>query len=139
MSEKPWYHEGLRFQCHSGCGRCCTGEPGYVWVNPEEIRALAQLLRVDLAEFEAKYTRRVKGRWSLVEVYNGDCIFFENRTRRCKVYEARPRQCRTWPFWNSNLESPEAWRSVCRTCPGCGDGPLVSLPEIENQMALIRL
>eukprot|EP00961_Rhodomonas_salina_P046921 629705-Rhodomonas_salina.2 len=25
----------------------------------------------------------------------------------CSLYEARPKQCRTWPFWPENLASPE--------------------------------
>ena len=32
-----WYaEEGLAFEC-TGCGDCCTGAPGYVWVirDPE--------------------------------------------------------------------------------------------------------
>ena len=43
MSEKPWYHKGLRFRC-TGCGDCCTGEPGFVWVNSEEIQTLAEAI-----------------------------------------------------------------------------------------------
>ncbi|MCH7752933.1 MAG: YkgJ family cysteine cluster protein, partial [Planctomycetes bacterium] len=37
---QPWYQDGLRFKC-TGCGNCCTGSPGYVWVNQAEINALA--------------------------------------------------------------------------------------------------
>ena len=36
----PWYQQGLKFHC-LGCGDCCTGEPGYVWVTKAEIAALA--------------------------------------------------------------------------------------------------
>ena len=35
-----WYKDGLQFTC-SQCGDCCTGAPGFVWVNGDEIRALA--------------------------------------------------------------------------------------------------
>ena len=38
MPATPWYKDGLRFQC-TGCGDCCTGGPGYVWVNQAEIDA----------------------------------------------------------------------------------------------------
>ena len=37
---EPWFREGLKFAC-TGCGDCCTGEPGYVWVNKAEIEAMA--------------------------------------------------------------------------------------------------
>ena len=29
---EPWYRDGLRFAC-TRCGACCTGAPGYVWVD----------------------------------------------------------------------------------------------------------
>lgn len=136
--DQPWYHKGLRFEC-TGCGDCCTGAPGYVWVNQEEIRALAALVGVDLAEFESQYVRRVGNRRSLVEVADGDCVFFDSQRRRCTVYEARPRQCRTWPFWESNLETPRTWKDTCRACPGAGQGPLIPLETIAARVAVIRV
>jgi len=45
--EKPWYQDGLRFKC-TGCGQCCTGSPGYVWVSPEEAEAMAKHLKIPL-------------------------------------------------------------------------------------------
>ena len=39
---KPWYADGLRFAC-TQCGNCCTGEPGFVWVNDAEIAAIAEV------------------------------------------------------------------------------------------------
>ncbi len=74
----PWFHDGLKFTC-TGCGDCCTGEPGYVWVNKAEIAALAGALGVDVAEFERRYVRKVGIRKSLIEWGNGDCIFFHRR------------------------------------------------------------
>jgi len=138
MNDKPWYHEGVRFQC-TGCGRCCTGEPGYVYVTKAEIKALAAALGMEVAEFEAAFVRPVGRRKSLVEHANGDCVFYDSLSRRCRVYPLRPRQCRTWPFWASNLRSAEAWERTCRVCPGSGRGPLVSLAEIEAQMSVIRM
>jgi Fe-S-cluster containining protein len=137
-TDAPWYKDGLRFQC-TGCGDCCTGAPGYVWVNKEEIAALAATLGVDIAEFEARYVRRIGVRKSLNEFANGDCVFFDGQTRKCKVYAVRPRQCRTWPFWDSNIRTPEAWADTCRVCPGSGTGPLYQLESIEQQAAAIRI
>src|SRR6185503_5784997 len=95
--DEPWYKDGLKFRC-TGCGDCCTGAPGYVWVNKEEIAAIAALVGMEVDAFESKYVRMVGVRKSLVEFKNGDCVFFDNQSRKCQVYEARPRQCRTWPF-----------------------------------------
>jgi Fe-S-cluster containining protein len=100
---------------------------------------LAALTRLDLAEFESRYVRRVGNRRSLVEMPGGDCVFFDNAARRCSVYEARPRQCRTWPFWKSNVAAPHAWRETCLGCPGAGNGPLIPLEEIEARVSVIRV
>lgn len=138
MLPPPWYHEGLRFQC-TECGDCCTGDPGFVWVTNREIRALAEALGLDVAEFEAKYVRRVGSRKSLVERPSGDCILFDGKKRKCTVYEHRPRQCRTWPFWQSNVESPAAWRETCKSCPGSGKGRLYTIEEIQRQVGVIEI
>lgn len=138
MSGKSWYHEGLPFEC-LGCGRCCTGDPGYVWVNKEEIAVLAQALAMAPAEFEEAFVRSVGRRKSLVEMSNGDCVFFDGETRRCRVYEARPLQCRTWPFWQSNVQSSRAWQQACRMCPGSGQGPLVPEETVKRLVAVVRV
>jgi len=137
MSEKPWFQEGLRFKC-SECGDCCTGAPGYVWVNKAEIEQLAQQVGITVEQFERQYTRKVGIRRSLIEFPNGDCVFFDNKTRKCQVYHLRPRQCRTWPFWESNVRSKEAWQQTCQVCPGSGKGPLVSVEKILEQAALLK-
>ncbi len=136
MSE-PWYQEGLRFRC-TQCGHCCTGAPGYVWVNDEEIAALAEYLGERREEVEGLYTRPVGRRRSLREKANGDCVFYD-REKGCTVYPVRPRQCRTWPFWESNVRSPEAWRQTCESCPGAGHGDLISADEIAQRLRMIPL
>lgn len=135
---QPWYAEGLRFQC-SQCGDCCTGAAGFVWVNAEEIAQLAELLGQSPENFEKYYVRNVGVRKSLREFPNGDCVFFDTELRKCQVYSARPRQCRTWPFWDSNLKSEAAWEETCRVCPGSGRGRLYQLNEIEQQRSVIRI
>jgi uncharacterized protein len=138
MSDLPWYKDGLRFTC-SQCGDCCTGAPGHVWVNAGEIEALAATVGLDAEAFEDKYVRRVGMRKSLIEFPNGDCVFFDGKSRKCTVYGARPRQCRTWPFWNSNLKTPKDWAHTCSVCPGSGQGQLHDLEEIEAQRAVVRV
>jgi uncharacterized protein len=135
--EQPWFADGLRFKC-TGCGDCCTGGPGYVWVTQEEIDALAKRLELTSPEFERRFVRKVGVRRSLKELKNYDCVFLD-ANRRCTVYEDRPRQCRTWPFWDSNLKSPEAWQHACEVCPGSGKGKLYSLGEIQEQAGVVKL
>ncbi len=133
----PWYAQGLRFTC-TQCGDCCTGEPGYVWVDDAEAAALAKSRGEKLHEFLAVYTRLSRGRRTLREKANGDCVFWE-RGRGCTVYALRPKQCRTWPFWDSNLDSPESWAHAVAVCPGSGDGELVGAAEIARRAAVIRM
>jgi Fe-S-cluster containining protein len=136
MSEL-WYQDGLRFRC-TRCGNCCTGVPGYVWVEDEEIEALASHLGEPVHQVFGLYTRPVGHRRSLRERANGDCIFYD-RARGCTVYPARPRQCRTWPFWERNVASSETWQATCAECPGAGHGELIPVEEITRRVQAIRI
>jgi hypothetical protein len=127
--ESPWYAEGLRFGCQA-CGRCCGGAPGFVWVDEEEIVEISASLRLAAADFRRLYVRRLWRGMSLREKANYDCVLLDGNGR-CTAYDTRPLQCRTWPFWPSNLESPEAWDEASRRCPGMGSGPLYALEQIE--------
>ena len=138
MNDQPWYKKGLKFRC-IGCGRCCTGDPGYVWVSKSEIEALAAAIGVDVPTFEQEFIRRVGNRHSLVEFPNGDCVFFDNQARQCTVYLDRPKQCRTWPFWESNVSTSEDWSETCRACPGSGQGPSVPMEQIEAHLRVIKV
>ena len=135
-SRRPWYTDGLAFEC-TGCGGCCSGpNEGYVWVGPEEIRQAARFLNLPAAEFTRRYTRTVGGRVSLIEQSNADCVFLgppdSAGVRRCVIYSVRPVQCRTWPFWKANLTSPLAWNEAGGRCPGINRGALVPLERIED-------
>ena len=131
-ADQQWYCDGLKFEC-TQCGTCCTGAPGVVWVTDEELQDIADSLGKSIGEIRLTHTRIVRGKTSLREFANGDCTFFDGRTRGCQIYESRPAQCRTWPFWKSNLESSESWQETQEGCPGAGSGTLYSLEEIEDR------
>ncbi|MCE2982288.1 MAG: YkgJ family cysteine cluster protein [Parachlamydia sp.] len=134
-SEKPWYAEGLSFKC-TGCGACCTGSPGYVWVNEEEIEAIAAHLNLSVDEFSKKYLRQINGRFSLIEhPKTYDCVFLKEK--KCQIYPVRPTQCGTFPWWPPYLKSKESWNNLAAACEGiCPNAPVVSIDEIESQAAL---
>lgn len=134
----PWYQEGLRFRC-TQCGNCCTGGPGVVWVTDDEIKAIADCRGISIGEMKINHTRLHVGRVTLREFANGDCTFLDGETRRCTIYPVRPAQCRTWPFWNSNLESPQAWKDAQTVCPGMGNGDLVQLSIIQERASVIDI
>lgn len=116
-AKSPWYDkEGLRFSC-TGCGACCTGSPGYVWVTPEEIQQIAAHLNLELQEFVDLYVRQIGDQYSLKEVGpQFDCVFLKGKG--CSIYEVRPTQCRTFPFWPRLMKSREAWEEAAKMCEG---------------------
>lgn len=126
---KRWWKDGLHFSC-LGCGRCCGGEPGYVWLDTNEIFAIANFLEMDVADTLRSFARRVAGRISLRELENGDCVFLADG--RCRIYSVRPLQCRTYPFWPSVLQSPRSWCLEGQRCPGIGQGSFYPQETIER-------
>ncbi|MCE2883241.1 MAG: hypothetical protein LW636_12925 [Planctomycetaceae bacterium] len=59
--ERPWYADGLRFEC-TQCGNCCSGPPGAVWFDLDEAEAMARAVGVSLEVFLERYTRRIGAR-----------------------------------------------------------------------------
>jgi hypothetical protein len=128
---------GLRFTCTS-CGACCTGPEGYVNFTEAEGRAIADRLGISHDEFLSRYTHdTIEGR-SLTErrtEHGFDCVFLDREAipgkAICAIYEDRPRQCRTWPFWEINLRSPRHWEAASRGCPGMDTGELHSPAHVR--------
>lgn len=89
--------------CASCGGNCCTGESGNIFVSVTEITAIAKLLEMDESQFRREFLRKEAYRYSLKEKkVNGshDCVFFSRSQNGCTIYQARPLQCRTFPFWD---------------------------------------
>lgn len=120
-----WEESGVRFQCRE-CGACCGGQPGTVWVTPDERARIAAELVVSPAEFRQKYLFRTEGKCSLNECENYDCIFLERNSKRCRIYKVRPLQCRLFPFWPSMLKDKNIWNNYADSCPGMNNGKLYS-------------
>jgi Fe-S-cluster containining protein len=140
VSKEPFYAGGLRFSC-TRCSSCCRFEPGFVFLSEKDVFLLAAPFHLAYTEFVEIYCRWVpmdiaggkrRERLSLREKTNNDCIFWDGG---CSVYEHRPLQCRTFPFWPSNLLSPERWDAASAFCPGMGRGALHEMAEIEAALA----
>lgn len=115
--------EGFNFafdsrECSSCAGNCCIGESGYIWINKEEINRLSTHLNITLDELRIKYLRKVTYRYSLKETKlsenNYACMFFDLKKKQCSIYEARPNQCRTFPFWDYFKDNE---KEVFKECP----------------------
>ena len=120
------------------CGNCCTGPEGYVLFTEEEGRAIASRLKVPYEQFLSDFTKdTILGR-SLKErptPFGLDCTFLDRDKipgkAVCGIYQDRPAQCRTWPFWPSLVKSRRAWDAAKRTCPGIDSGRLVPPEQIR--------
>jgi Fe-S-cluster containining protein len=146
--KESWFAQGLRFEC-TGCGNCCTGGPGFIWISEVELGRLSSHLQQPLPQVQQQYCRKVGGRVSLKEKPPNqhreyDCVFLRSealalpddgsegihRRRQCQIYSVRPLQCRTWPFWSGLLAGPRAWEEAARRCPGMNRGRLYAYEEI---------
>jgi len=126
----PWFSEGVRFTCQSGCTRCCGGAPGDVFVTRAEVDAIAAHMKLSINEFEDSYVRHYSsGKMSLIENRNGDCVML-NTGKGCGIYDVRPQQCRDYPFWPEVMRSPFAWLREAQKCPGVNVGDLHEAPRI---------
>jgi len=128
---------GLRFKC-TLCGNCCSGPEGYVLYTDDEAAALARRLGVSPEEFIRDYTKETLLGRSLKEKPSPaglDCIFLDREKipgkAVCGVYEDRPEQCRTWPFWKSIIQSRRHWDAASRGCPGINTGTLIPPEQIR--------
>ena len=134
-SKKPWYKDGLYFKC-TGCGKCCTGSPGFVWLTKTDIKKLSKLLEISEAEFLKLYARKIKKKYSLKEDPESyDCVFL-SEGKFCKVYKDRPIQCTTYPYWLENIESKKQWEEEAKFCEGINheDAELTTFEEIQKQI-----
>lgn len=93
----------------SRCGNCCTVK-GYVHLQDEELKKIAEYLSISLYEFTNTYTRLLPNRigLSLIEDANGNCIFLSEE-RTCRINDVKPEQCRGFPLkWNF-----EGYEMIC--------------------------
>ncbi len=134
-NKNRWYIAGLHFECLK-CSACCSGpDAGYIWVTNPEIKLIADFLKISPAELRKKYLKRLGMRTTITEQsQTKDCIFLQRSgdTKQCVIYPVRPNQCRTWPFWTSNLASPNDWSAAAQKCPGINKGPLYTFEQIEK-------
>ncbi len=105
-------------ECSKCKGNCCIGESGYIWINMQEIEKLSNHLNLTLDELRIKYLRKIGYKYSLNEIKleenNYACVFFDLNKRQCSIYETRPTQCRTFPFWDYFKNNEE---EVYKECP----------------------
>jgi Fe-S-cluster containining protein len=113
------------------CGRCCRKHPG--WFAPGEPEKAAMLLGLPMADFVKKYLiiDYIETNWGKIEVFvpvkvdkdgvpveptnskasrvypmkKGTCIFYDEAEKGCRIYFARPIECRRYHCENSPEEN----------------------------------
>ena len=132
LSNDVWWKEGLKFGC-TACGRCCQNE-GEVWLDSDEFADLSTNLKEDPKVVLDKYAEKTMSGWVKLKnqvsddpKINDRCIFLGDDGKQCSIYESRPIQCRTYPFWPRLLSSPTEWEKeavqpdVFKIVEGSGD------------------
>lgn len=107
--------------CATCEGRCCTGESGYIYVNKAEVFAIAEVLEMNVNEFALKYLFKKGYKYSIKEKKRGnsyECVFYDRVSNGCKIYNARPNQCKTFPFWDYYKTRVDELK---QECPGIRD------------------
>ena len=131
MCPKPWYANGLRFEC-TQCGNCCRnhGDYNFVYLATADVHAIADYLGLEPNRFVSEYCQ-VEDGWITLRMDEPACQFLLE-DNRCAIYPVRPKQCATWPFWKENLEK-KAWDGPVKDCcPGIGQGELTPAAEVER-------
>lgn len=103
--------------CDSCMGNCCIGESGNIWINNTEIDKLAKYLGLTLEQIKEKYIEKRGYKYSIRELKlsfdNYACVFFDLEKRGCSIYEFRPIQCRTFPFWDYFKKNIDEVKQEC--------------------------
>ena len=116
MKEEGYSYSFNPQACETCLGRCCSGESGYIYVTKNEIENISTLLKMDIKEFVQKYLFKKMYKYSIKEVLyenSYECIFYDRESNGCKIYDARPTQCKTFPFWDYYKTRVEELKLEC--------------------------
>ena len=106
----------------------------------DEIAKAVNLTREEtIAVYTREYVSSTNERMLVLKEYsNADCVFLTKEG--CSIYDHRPLQCITYPFWDRILRSKEDWDNEAKECPGinCKDGH-ISKKDIDFIRSLFEL
>ena len=109
-------------------------------MSPREREAIAHRLGMSVADFEARHTQVALEDVVLKDVgENGDCEWLDRRadgTTACRIHDAKPDQCASYPFWPRVLASRESWDAESQRCRGIGEGETVAADEIDRRAGI---
>jgi Fe-S-cluster containining protein len=134
----PWRSADTktRFECQRGCTKCCE-QQGFVYLTEDDISRLAKYVKMTRAAFEKLYVYRTRNQQRLRVPRHAQCSFLKEDG--CSVHEAKPLQCRTFPFWPEIVGSTSSQRETAKWCPGMGKGELVNIQIARAQAEEMRV
>ena len=118
LEKKGYDYKFRRDACASCGGNCCTGSSGYIWLSSEEQKAISDFLEMHIDDFRDNYLKQVNVKRSLKELKISGiyyCVFFNIEKKYCSIYDVRPEQCRTFPFWEYYKDKIDM---LMEECPG---------------------
>ena len=139
--------DDYKFECQE-CAECCSGGHGFIFLSDNDISRIIKRLNLDFKSFLNQYCITVDcGSYKTIslkekkKIKNGikiyDCIFLHDR--RCIIYEDRPEQCKTYPFWPGIVFNADSWKSEASCCPGINKGKSISREQVESFFLRSRL
>ena len=140
---RPWWMDGVPFACQADCGRCCDDPGGIVYLRQEDAQKLANHHNLSVKDWLERDCRQtLDGRYILnSDQYTDVCIYLDEN-KKCTVYQSRPAQCKSYPFWAENVRSDRSWKRTVKECPGLGaedmiiiDGNTIGTKIIEDRDA----
>lgn len=127
--------DSLRFACQPNCTRCCDME-GFVYLTETDLQKAAAHLKLSAEEFEQRYVYRTRHQRRLRKPRGSQCTFLT--INGCGIHQAKPTQCRLFPFWPHLVESRAEWAKTAKWCPGIGQGELVQIGEALERAEEMR-
>lgn len=131
----------MKFKCLDLCGgKCCTGKwdgkSSFIFLTEEDRNRLKERLGQHILEFaelgsfeSTRFARDKSIQWYLRDSQES-CRFLKNG--KCSVYEDRPTQCRTFPFWPENID-PKSWKKLSEFCPGIDQGEHIQVKAVMTE------
>ena len=87
-----------------------------MYLSEADLARAAKFVGMSRAAFERKYVYRTRNRMRLRVPRRAHCHFLYEGG--CSIHEAKPTQCRIFPFWPELVDHPTAWAKKAKYCPG---------------------
>ena len=106
----------FQFKCKK-CGNCCKGESS-ISLSEEDIDRISSFLKISKTDFLKKYAVQKSNTIIQLKTQNGFCIFFDRKTKLCKIHPAKPKKCKEWPFISIIYKDFESFKIIQNSCEG---------------------